>query len=317
MSSRSIKRPLAQAFTLIELLVVVAIIALLISILLPSLHRAKRQARQLVCTTSLRTQGQAANFYAEDNQRYLPRGLQDIRNVRKADEYHIYATAILQYLGWDGVVGLELGGGDNIDVTGDTLRLWGRNSQIRGNMRARAINRILRRVAQFQCPDYPVYVELDRDQAGSNPVDYVANAMPIPYTWDNIGFDSGSLEWAPEGETEGVPMNMPVTYVGMWKLERMPPEGNPAGLVYVTEGHTSLPWKGDGPRLHHFFLAQQLPFAYFPRIANDQRHLGGINALFFDGHVDTMDLHQLDPAYPNPYDHRLKWFTIMPDDYQP
>ena len=63
------------AFTLIELLVVVAIIALLISILLPSLNRARDQARQLVCVTQLRSQGEAANFYSEDNLGYLPRGI--------------------------------------------------------------------------------------------------------------------------------------------------------------------------------------------------------------------------------------------------
>ncbi len=60
------------AFTLIEVLVVVAIIALLVSILLPSLGNAREQARRAVCGANLRTTGQAAVFYMQANQDYLP-----------------------------------------------------------------------------------------------------------------------------------------------------------------------------------------------------------------------------------------------------
>ena len=52
-----------RGFTLIELLVVVAIIALLISILLPALSRAKEQARKTTCVSNLKGIGQAANQY--------------------------------------------------------------------------------------------------------------------------------------------------------------------------------------------------------------------------------------------------------------
>ena len=59
-------------FTLIELLVVVAIIALLISILLPSLARAKEAARQVACSANLRSLGQARTACASEHNGYGP-----------------------------------------------------------------------------------------------------------------------------------------------------------------------------------------------------------------------------------------------------
>ena len=61
-----------RAFTLIELLVVVAIIALLISILLPSLARAREQAKQVVCASHLNALGKAMVYYADDNGGLMP-----------------------------------------------------------------------------------------------------------------------------------------------------------------------------------------------------------------------------------------------------
>ncbi|UCD29492.1 MAG: prepilin-type N-terminal cleavage/methylation domain-containing protein [Planctomycetota bacterium] len=61
-----------SGFTLIEILVVVAIIALLIAILVPSLSRAKDQAIRAACASNLRQQGIAMSSYSTEHKGLLP-----------------------------------------------------------------------------------------------------------------------------------------------------------------------------------------------------------------------------------------------------
>ena len=63
-----------KGFTLIELLVVVSIIALLVSILLPALGRARQSAQQVQCLTNTRTFGTALTMYSQDNRDYCVTG---------------------------------------------------------------------------------------------------------------------------------------------------------------------------------------------------------------------------------------------------
>ena len=56
-----------KAFTLIELLVVISIIALLLSILMPSLQKTKELAQRIVCASNLRQIGLALALYGSEN----------------------------------------------------------------------------------------------------------------------------------------------------------------------------------------------------------------------------------------------------------
>ena len=102
--------PFRRGFTLIELLVVVAIIALLIAILLPSLGKARERSKIVSCLNNLRQMGIMYRTYLQDQQ---SRGLYYFRTNSGA-----VVTAQLQAYGY---MNIEWMGG---------LRAYGMNAKV-------------------------------------------------------------------------------------------------------------------------------------------------------------------------------------------
>jgi prepilin-type N-terminal cleavage/methylation domain-containing protein len=74
-SSSSIRRTSTRAgFTLVELLVVIGIIAVLISVLLPTLSRARESAKRTQCLSNLRQIAVFLNMYANQYNQQVPIG---------------------------------------------------------------------------------------------------------------------------------------------------------------------------------------------------------------------------------------------------
>jgi prepilin-type processing-associated H-X9-DG protein len=103
----------AAAFTLVELLVVIGIIALLISILLPALTAARRQANTTKCLAQMREFGNVFQMYAYDNSGYYPMAFHN---------YLVPGDSATHTKRWHDFIGKYLNGGFPVNFDGTGLK---------------------------------------------------------------------------------------------------------------------------------------------------------------------------------------------------
>ena len=203
-----------SAFTLIELLVVIAIIAVLASMLMPALSKAKATAHKASCLSNLHNVGLAMLMYADDHKGLIPRG-NDV----------IWFQAFMPYL-----------------PEGGTTRDF-------------------RAIRIFRCPSYP-----DKKQV----VCYVINSWYFRDLKDTSGTDL----YAP------TPLS---------RVDR------PSETIYLADNENGS-WRpivkgyqdaelllNDVWHPTHLSNSKAQETTYGRRVAKN-RHLGGPNLLYFDGH---------------------------------
>lgn len=111
------------AFTLVELLVSISIIALLISLLLPAMQRARDSASTLRCAANLRSIGQGLIGYAADNNGYLPTAWSfQGTTVNATTQIQTPTVAVYGYVHWSSFI---LGAVGQDAFTCPTLTLGG------------------------------------------------------------------------------------------------------------------------------------------------------------------------------------------------
>ncbi len=268
-----------RGFTLIELLVVVAIIAMLLAILLPSLAQARAQAKQAVCGSNMHQLGIAMVHYLVEERDWIPGspnttgwGSFAFNSPAEPDNYRLYELPYEQR---------------------PMTHVYDWSTPLRSKMMRQetriAERQVENRKAIFQCPATPL---LEAWSDFSRSWQELPSYLTCVYFLVNIpgGGTYPAFGYEQANGFDYLPGFRP-------RIDRI---GPPARKIYLADGtrvrHTAVglqfdhatngfadygAWR-DRPSnvLQAYRLERLVEMSY--------RHPGGIDVLFFDGHVETL-----------------------------
>ncbi|MGN6369277.1 MAG: type II secretion system protein [Phycisphaerae bacterium] len=279
--------PRRRGFTLIELLVVVAIIAVLIAILLPSLGKARERAKVAQCLNNVKQLAMSTRMYITDQQTKYISTYQD-----KSVGVYMWLTALLPYGNVDKVrlcpsASIPVTDGGNAPPAGTASLAWsGTLSHNDGGNLIKSMNAPGQPFQGYPTPQY---------WAGS----YGENAWLFnPYD-PKRKFDSGPKKYPDEFVPWPAPVTearVPVFFDSVWsdswpgytnvsnnykKWDQVPVQANgmynPDGSNIM--GNTNArPGNGD---------------KYMARLCIDRHSNHSINMSYMDGHADNVKLNDL------------------------
>jgi prepilin-type processing-associated H-X9-DG protein/prepilin-type N-terminal cleavage/methylation domain-containing protein len=271
----AVSRRKAVGFTLVELLVVIGIIALLISILLPSLNRARASANSLQCLSMLRQYGMADLTYVNANRGWhLPGYWGDRSAGSPAYQYNRTWTGLYEFRK---AMGLPI--------------INDRDTANKGHILFNYVT------TKWYCPAATTRVE-----SFYAPMNLYL--LPLHYSYgmnvEGVDTDAGGssldLVRAPQANPA---LNTPSSPYGSFAGFRSGQVKRPAEKLFMADGlYIVINMQGSGPRPG--WKGKESNYDFTKEITNNGqngfdttrttawRHRGSANVLFFDGHAASL-----------------------------
>lgn len=287
------RRPQVRGFTLVELLVVIGIIALLISILLPAINRARAQAQQVVCASNLRQLYNTTALYALANNDYMLPSYVDTGNG--------YSNL---WWGWKGI-------GPVLGINPKTVKPDGSIDN------ATALTFIERVRKMFTCPS-----NRRSDTAGIVDAAGVTMAYNVSYVYNaSLGDIRGqSLDRTKVSQTDYDNFTKWAFFKKRSKI--------PQNVIIAADVSSVITKDDDRVQTLDNLITTQAKLRYTPRIGNC--HSGKANVLFMDGVVrllvgynpkvadpDTVDTSKINTDDTYQYSQIKRWMLYYGDRSDP